>query len=165
MVIVRLWIPGLTCMSSETSEEYTPLQTPLLAHDKLMSFTVSTTECILRETKQVRSSHFWQAKWRSPLGLKYCIYKSRSPYEHYWRSLRKDFLTQRLNKCLNVSCLQGRELLQSHCSRTGTTWRTLHISSSSAISNILWQLDFLFQAEEKTFYSFIFTKLHVYTYI
>lgn len=75
-----------------------------------------------------------------PQSPKYCIYKSQGPYEHRWRSLCKDLLTRRLNKCLNVSCLRDRGLAWSCCS-AWTTWRTLHKSSSSPINNILWQPD------------------------
>lgn len=82
-------------MYFETSgEDCTSLKAPLLSHDKVMSFTISTTKCLLRETKQ----------------NKYSIYKSPNPYEHRWKSLHKDILIQKLNKCLNVSCLQGRAL-------------------------------------------------------
>lgn len=35
-----------------------PFDVPLLAYDKPLTFMVSTTEYILRETKQIHSSHF-----------------------------------------------------------------------------------------------------------
>lgn len=96
-------------MYFETSgEDCTSLKAPLLSHDKVMSFTISTSAYYVKQNKSaVPTSDSWV---KIPLGFKYSIYKSPNPYEHRWKSLHKDILIQKLNKCLNVSCLQGRAL-------------------------------------------------------
>lgn len=73
-------------MYFETSgEDCTSLKAPLLSHDKVMSFTISTTKCLLRETKQIRSSHFWQLS-KDPSGLQ-VLYLQKP--KSIWTSLKK----------------------------------------------------------------------------
>ncbi len=96
---------------------YTPFQVPLPAH-KPMPFTVSTTENALRETKQNPHFPLLTANWWSLWASSIVFTKARVHLKITEEASAKTFLTQRLNKCLNVSCLHDRGLVQS-CS---TTW-------------------------------------------
>lgn len=108
-----LWDYGyqvLPSMLFDRRGAYSPFKVPLPAHDKPMPFTVSTTENTLRETKQIRSSHFWQLTEAPSDPQVLNLQKPGST----WTSLKKHLqrpLIQTLNACLIMSWLEDKGLV------------------------------------------------------